>query len=330
MTIETLEARRMLAIDVAVNAGVLAITGDEGNNVVYVHLKDEDTLVVHTATATPVEDTEEAASAEATATGRPGFIGPRQDVEITDPATVEFDISDESITSILMDLGAGNDRAGVGPNVTLAAEINGDEGDDRLCGGGGDDEINGGDGNDHVRGGKGADTLNGDAGNDFIDAADQVSDTVDGGSETTDDDGTTGDAVLIDAADGETPDTVANVESSRVGLGFGFGPRPGGPGGHHHRPPPPPVENPDDGTDGGTGGETTTTGGEQTEITTPPPPTDGEQAPRPPRPGGPGSPGSRPHRPPPPPPTDDAVTGVTDDVLNTANGSQPVTFLRSA
>ena len=324
MSIETLEARRMLAIDVAVNAGVLTITGDEGNNVVHVHLKDEDTLVVHTATATPVEDTEENASAEATATGRPPFIGPRQDVEITDPATIEFDISDESITSILMNLGAGNDHAGVGPNVTLAAEINGEDGDDRLSGGGGDDEINGGAGKDRVRGGKGADTLNGDDGNDFIDAADQVSDTVDGGADTTDADGTTGDAAVIDAADGETPDTVANVESTRVGLGFGFGPRPGGPG-HHHRPPPPPVENPDDGTDDGTTTETTTTGGEQTETPPPPPTTDGEQGPRPPRPGG---PGSRPHRP--PPPSDDSVAGITSDVLNTANGSQPVTFLRPA
>jgi Ca2+-binding RTX toxin-like protein len=70
--------------------------------------------------------------------------------------------------------------------VALAADITGDDNDNRLKGTkdadtinalggndtvfsrGGDDVVNGGDGNDRIRGGRHADTLNGDAGDDRI------------------------------------------------------------------------------------------------------------------------------------------------------------------
>ena len=83
-------------------------------------------------------------------------------------------------------------------------------------------------------------------------------------------------------------------------------------------------------TDPGSGTETATPTGEETGTT--PPATGEQQPPPPPPPGGagpgPGGPGGYHHRPPPPPP-DGSVTGITD-VLNTAGGSQPVTFLRLA
>src|SRR5690606_27020934 len=61
--------------------------------------------------------------------------------------------------------GAGNDSLyGGGGNDTL----HGDEGDDYLSGGDGDDTLNGNAGNDYLDGGDGNDTLNGGAGDDVI------------------------------------------------------------------------------------------------------------------------------------------------------------------
>ena len=50
MLLENLEARRLFAVTVAVENGVLTITGDDSNNFVDVHLKrdDDNTLVVRT------------------------------------------------------------------------------------------------------------------------------------------------------------------------------------------------------------------------------------------------------------------------------------------
>jgi Ca2+-binding RTX toxin-like protein len=239
MNCERLESRRLFAVDVAVTGGVLTITGDEAANLVSVHLTGEDTLVVRTGTEV-VDDTTTTPTDGATGTTAAAACPGR--VDFGELTTTEFDISDEGITSILMDLGDGNDVAHIAYGVELAATINGGAGNDKLGGGEGDDTINGDDGNDLIRGGEGADILNGGAGNDFILAADGESDTIDGGDDATDADGTSGDVAVIDDADGTTPDAVSNVESTRVGgdgfgfgrPGFGFGGRHGGP---HHAPP---------------------------------------------------------------------------------------------
>ena len=265
MLIERMESRRLLAVTVAVDDnGVLAVTGDDADNFVGVFLKDEDTLVVRTATVAEEEVVEgDDGTGAATLAAHAGRMGPIAPFDLDDVTTEEFDISDDGIASISIDLAGGDDRAMVGHRVELDAVINGGAGDDKITGGAGDDTISGGDDNDHVRGGPGADNLNGDAGNDSIDAADGVSDVVDGGSQTTDADGTTGDIARIDAADGDTPDTVTDVESTRAVDGtVGFprgGHRPGGPGfggggpRGGHRPPP---AGEDDGTDEDTGTDT--------------------------------------------------------------------------
>ena len=61
MLIENLENRRLFAVTVEVTNGVLTITGDESDNLASVHLSDEDTLVVRTATRVEdeTEETEE-------------------------------------------------------------------------------------------------------------------------------------------------------------------------------------------------------------------------------------------------------------------------------
>ena len=344
--IEGLEPRRLFAVNVAVNGGVLTVTGDDADNFVQVHLKDEDTLVVRSATAVAAEEettTADSATEETVATAA-AKMGPRIGFELEDSATEEFDISDLGITSIAIDVAGGNDRAGVGPQIELAATIDGGAGDDHLSGGAGADTISGDDGNDHIRGGKGADTLNGNGGNDSIGAVDQETDVIDGGDQTTDADGSSGDMAIIDAADGATPDTVTNVELTRAG-GIGFGPGVGGrgdgpgfggrrghrPGGGGHGPGegeqlPPPTDDgaTRDGTIGGTitdpaaPVEAGTGTGDETappaEGTLPRPPADDEGRPRGRRPGGPRGDGPMGHRPPPPISTDDATgDGNTDE-----------------
>jgi Ca2+-binding RTX toxin-like protein len=62
----------------------------------------------------------------------------------------------------------GNDRITVDPAITLATTISGDEGNDRIIGGGGNDLITGGKGNDRCDGGAGDDELFGEGGNDRL------------------------------------------------------------------------------------------------------------------------------------------------------------------
>lgn len=319
MHVEQMESRRLLAVTVALNGGTLTVTGDEANNFVCVQLKDDDTIAVRSGTVTEEEDPGTGTgdgttptTAAAAADPHAGHMGPFPEYEITGLEDNEFALAD--VTSIQIDMGAGNDRAIIGPRVEIDATINGGDGNDHLGGGAGDDTINGGAGNDHIRGGQGADSLNGDDGNDHIDAADRATDTVDGGADTTDDDGTSGDSALIDAADGDTPDTVTNVEATHAigamagnpGEGFPHGPGgphrgPGGPGGDHR--PPGDDDGDNTGTEPGTGtgsgdGSTTTPPADGSTPTTPPPQTgDHPQGPPPGGPGGggPGGPGGRPH-----------------------------------
>jgi hypothetical protein len=353
--IEGLESRRLFAVNVAVTDGVLTITGDDADNFVQVHLKDEGTLVVRSATAiAEEEDTTTEDGAEETVATTAAKMGPKIGFDLEDSTTEEFDISDLGITSISMDLGGGADRAGVGPIIELAATINGGAGDDHLAGGVGADTISGGDGNDHIRGGKGADTLSGDGGNDSIEAVDKETDIIDGGDQTTDADGSSGDFALIDAADGETPDTVTKVELTRAG-GFGFGPGfgdrpPGGPrGGNGHGPGggrghgggeqlPPPADDEETGDDttddsGTITGSGTDTGDGATsseEGTPPTPPAAGEGRPHGRPPGGPQGGGPRGYRPPPAiAGGEDTGDGTTDDGTNGSGLTSAVTPISS-
>lgn len=84
----------------------------------------------------------------------------------------------------------GNDRICGGPGDET---IIGDRGTDRINGGGGNDDINGGKGSDDLRGGGGGDKLGGDKGSDKMDGGsgddiirpDSGSEKVDGGGDDT-------------------------------------------------------------------------------------------------------------------------------------------------
>jgi Ca2+-binding RTX toxin-like protein len=106
-------------------------------------------------------------------------------------------VSFHQLTSLVADLGAGNDRTS-GEWIGLPVTFNGGDGDDRLYGDVSNDTLNGGPGadqmlgatgndtlhgdtgDDQVNGGGGDDKVYGDAGNDSVVGSDE-SDTVDGG-----------------------------------------------------------------------------------------------------------------------------------------------------
>jgi hypothetical protein len=64
-----------------------------------------------------------------------------------------------SITSIVVNALAGNDKVQIKRGISIDAAINGGDGNDKLGGGAGDDTIDGGAGNDKLRGGAGDDQL---------------------------------------------------------------------------------------------------------------------------------------------------------------------------
>ena len=216
MLIENLEDRRLFAVTVAVAGGVLTITGDDGANLVDVRqTSGTDTLVVRTATKAADTTTTTPSTSDATDTGGcTGHVGGSGDFGTITSQT--FDISDNSITSIAVNAGAGDDKVSIGSGVSLPATINGGDGNDTLSGGAGADTIDGGAGADRISGGLGADVLNGGAGNDTIYSADGVKDTVDGGSNEVANDGSSGDVAYVDGADTATADDVANVEVIRA------------------------------------------------------------------------------------------------------------------
>jgi Ca2+-binding RTX toxin-like protein len=212
MLIENLEDRRLFAVTVAVTGGVLTITGDDSANFVEVRQSGADTLVVRTATET-VDDTE---TDDDTATSGCGHGGGYS--EFGEVTSQTFDISDNSITSIAVVAGGGDDKVSLARNVSLASVITGGDGNDVLSGGLGIDNIDGGAGADRIIGGLGADVLSGGAGNDTIYSADGVVDRVDGGDDDVANDGSAGDVAYVDGADTATADDVANVEVVRAAV----------------------------------------------------------------------------------------------------------------
>lgn len=74
-----------------------------------------------------------------------------------------------TITSILVFCGGGDDLVTVSKNVKVKCLMSGDVGNDTLIGGGGDDSLGGADGDDVLDGGPGADSMVGGHGNDTAD-----------------------------------------------------------------------------------------------------------------------------------------------------------------
>jgi len=216
MLIENLEDRRLFAVTVAVTGGVLTITGDDSANLVDVRQSSgTDTLVVRTATETADDTTTDDTTDDDTTTrGCAGHGGGSGDFGTVTSQT--FDISDNSITSISVSAGGGDDKVSIARNITLPTTLNGGDGNDSLSGGGGVDTIDGGGGADRISGGLAADVLNGGAGNDTIYSADGVVDKVDGGENDVADDGSSGDVAYVDGADTATADDVSNVEVVRA------------------------------------------------------------------------------------------------------------------
>src|SRR5687767_12907201 len=165
MHVETLEGRRLLTATLA--DGVLTITGDAANNHVTVRYRaggsdsaDDDMLIVVERSETAPTDTPAPTSERRSRRLRRG--GPR----LGPPTRTEF--SATAVTSITMNLAAGDDHASLARNVTEAATLNGGEGDDTVLGGGGATTLNGDAGDDRLTAGSGATTVNGGQGDDRL------------------------------------------------------------------------------------------------------------------------------------------------------------------
>ena len=126
--IELLENRALLTANLA--AGVLTVTGTEQADNIRLRV-DGENLVVN-----------------------------------EDGQQTNFLLAD--VTSIVVDGLGGDDRIKISQRVTIAATVNGGEGNDRIKGGAGDDTLNGDAGDDHIHGRRGNDTINGGEGNDYL------------------------------------------------------------------------------------------------------------------------------------------------------------------
>jgi Ca2+-binding RTX toxin-like protein len=151
MWYEGLEQRALLTAEH--NGDGLTVTGTAGNDIIQIRTgKDETTGAAQIIVSESVRPAERGTKPAA-------------------PTVTRFDAT--KVKSVLVNAGAGDDAVALrGRRKTpfnLAATINGQDGNDRLTGGGGADAINGGLGNDRIEGGDGADVLHGDAGNDRVD-----------------------------------------------------------------------------------------------------------------------------------------------------------------
>ena len=158
--IENLEDRRLLSAALA--GGVLTVTGTPNADRVLV-ASTYNRLYVIESTVTPGEN------------------GARPTV-----TTTQTSFNRSEVTSIVANLGAGNDRMIVSDGLSfrrrpaIPATLNGDAGNDWLVGGGGNDTLSGGDGDDVLLGGGGNDTIGRGAGNDTL-SGDGGNDTLEGG-----------------------------------------------------------------------------------------------------------------------------------------------------
>jgi len=208
--VENLETRVQLSATLA--GGVLTVTGTAGDDNIMIRVaKSEATgaAVLRVSESIRVDD---------------DTVAPR--TPEPEPTVTEFDPA--LVTSIVVNAGDGNDRVALNGNkrrpFNFGARLNGENGNDRLVAGAGDDTLNGGAGNDRLEGGAGADVLNGDAGNDHL-VGGAGADVLSGGDNDplTNPDGSrnrkAGDSALTDSLD-----TVgADVESSRAAKGKGKG-----------------------------------------------------------------------------------------------------------
>jgi len=210
--IDNLEQRRLLSAVLA--SGVLTVTGAAKNDEISVSLsKDGTTLTV----------SESAGS------------------RFKHPAPTKTTFAAADVTSLVINAGAGNDNVSLNGSYktpfSLAATINGEDGNDNLKGGAGNDTINGGAGDDNLYGNAGDDLLNGDAGDDLIDGG-AGTDHLNGGADddllisrdrdTTDvlDGGTDSAAAGEDDADTaivDTGDVITNATTSTGRAGHGLG-----------------------------------------------------------------------------------------------------------
>jgi hypothetical protein len=85
-----------------------------------------------------------------------------------DDTVVLHDLAGTSVQSLVIDLGAGNDRGDAHELATLGVTLKGGAGNDTLIGGAGDDLLDGGAGDDLLIGNAGHDTLKGGDGNDAL------------------------------------------------------------------------------------------------------------------------------------------------------------------
>lgn len=90
-------------------------------------------------------------------------------------------VSKAQLESTVFDLGAGNDKLIVDPDVDANITARGGSGDDELIGGKGDDRLDGGSGDDVLIGGEGNDSLWGRGGSDLL-RGDGGRDSLDGGA----------------------------------------------------------------------------------------------------------------------------------------------------
>jgi Ca2+-binding RTX toxin-like protein len=130
IVLEGLERRRLLAAAWSVVSGKLTVSGTAGQDVV--SLATAGSGLTLTIDGTPYS--------------------------ITAP-----------VTSILMMGGKGNDDLAIADDVVIKATLQGNEGNDKLRGGGAGDTLQGGSGNDTLDGGKGGDLFQGQAGTDTAD-----------------------------------------------------------------------------------------------------------------------------------------------------------------
>lgn len=137
MKIETLESRRLLSASLA--AGVLTVTGTDGNDRIEVSLDSHNQILVKQQTA-----------------GKNSSGGAN---------VTRFDAS--AVSSIVVNALGGNDRLEISKKIMLPATLNGGDGNDILIAGGGVTMLNGGAGNDLLI------TKNG-TGHDIVDGGDNT------------------------------------------------------------------------------------------------------------------------------------------------------------